>query len=727
MHFEKNRFEIWNPLQHPYKHTLSDFAYSHNAVPWVTTLEGVINAILAVNYPNTEASVATPADLPTGIDTPNIGDVVPTLLDYRVVIDDGDGKGSGYRWEHREGEAAPSWHKIYDMDWGEETIVSNFLTKTQDTYVSKQGQDEIDKDGNAVVGDLSGQFIYGGASANTHLTLYANSGDGVGPNTGFVQIGDQLRPLTTDVFDIGTVAKKFKDLHLSGNAYLKNISIVGDVLTSDTGAFNFGSNTIDTTGKITGGILQSNSFAELAQITTPANAQAGHDRLYFKNDDKLYKLDAAGIEKLVGLEFTSSNDNRLLRSDGATGEKIQESGITVTDSDEVSGVTSLSVDNILVDGSTISTTASDVSLQLTPNGTGTVIVPSLKLTTFLQDSLYVPSVAGDLVARNVKINSANEVTGVSKLYVDTLVLDANEITSTAAGTDLKITPLGGGRLVTKTIVPDLHDSKDLGAVGTRFRNLYLNGNLNDGTDDFPITELMKLREASLGAATGDTLFYNAATSKWEASHPDSEIDHGAIAGLADDDHIQYALLAGRSGGQTLIGSDAAAENLTLESTSNASKGLVLVSDHFAPVLDSGSDLGTALKRFKDIRMSGELKGGRLENFTTGTLPPSSAANIGRAVWNTTTKQIMVDDGVAWQSEGVNRFVGDISFDGIVLTKDVLVSSSVVDARNAIVQLLNNNNDFDRIYCTIKAISATTIRIETNTPLTAGSYRLIVIE
>lgn len=49
-------------------------------------------------------------------------------------------------------------------------------------------------------------------------------------------------------------------------------------------------------------------------------------------------------------------------------------------------------------------------------------------------------------------------------------------------------------------------------------------------------------------------------------------DHGALTGLADDDHTQYALLAGRSGGQTLTGGTAAGENLTLQSTSNETKG-----------------------------------------------------------------------------------------------------------------------------------------------------------
>jgi hypothetical protein len=51
-------------------------------------------------------------------------------------------------------------------------------------------------------------------------------------------------------------------------------------------------------------------------------------------------------------------------------------------------------------------------------------------------------------------------------------------------------------------------------------------------------------------------------------------DHGALSGLADDDHTQYALLAGRAAGQTLSGGTAASEDLTLVSTAHATKGSI---------------------------------------------------------------------------------------------------------------------------------------------------------
>jgi len=58
----------------------------------------------------------------------------------------------------------------------------------------------------------------------------------------------------------------------------------------------------------------------------------------------------------------------------------------------------------------------------------------------------------------------------------------------------------------------------------------------------------------------------------------SVIDHGNLLGLSDDDHTQYMLLAGRSGGQILIGGSGASDDLTFQTTSNASKGSYIFSE-----------------------------------------------------------------------------------------------------------------------------------------------------
>jgi trimeric autotransporter adhesin len=65
------------------------------------------------------------------------------------------------------------------------------------------------------------------------------------------------------------------------------------------------------------------------------------------------------------------------------------------------------------------------------------------------------------------------------------------------------------------------------------------------------------------------------------------IDHSSIANLSADAHTQYALLAGRSGGQTLIGGIAASDTLTLTSTSNGTKGNILIGQSYKETGSNG--------------------------------------------------------------------------------------------------------------------------------------------
>lgn len=72
--------------------------------------------------------------------------------------------------------------------------------------------------------------------------------------------------------------------------------------------------------------------------------------------------------------------------------------------------------------------------------------------------------------------------------------------------------------------------------------------------------------------------YDDAANTITATVLAAAVDHGSLAGLTDDDHAQYGLLAGRAGGQVLRGGSAASEKLVLESTANATKSTVDVRD-----------------------------------------------------------------------------------------------------------------------------------------------------
>jgi hypothetical protein len=66
-----------------------------------------------------------------------------------------------------------------------------------------------------------------------------------------------------------------------------------------------------------------------------------------------------------------------------------------------------------------------------------------------------------------------------------------------------------------------------------------------------------------------------ADPSWQTS-ASGVTDHGLLTGLSDDDHSIYALLAGRAGGQTLIGDTASGGSLTLVSTAHATKGNIIL-------------------------------------------------------------------------------------------------------------------------------------------------------
>lgn len=87
------------------------------------------------------------------------------------------------------------------------------------------------------------------------------------------------------------------------------------------------------------------------------------------------------------------------------------------------------------------------------------------------------------------------------------------------------------------------------------------------------------------------------------SHATTTPDHGNLLGLGDDDHTQYVLEAGRSGGQDIIGGTAASEDLTLESTSHATKGEIIVKDDVMPDVDATIDLGTGANSFQKMHAS----------------------------------------------------------------------------------------------------------------------------
>ena len=311
--FSKHRFQIYNQNQHPYKHSLAEFAYTSNGLPGVTNVEEAVDWLIATIYPLTQSAVNLKTDLPlAGVVTfsgsgvvqsapaafsvddlvfltttgtlppsysPNVvykilsktgagivlgqqngtpitfvpgGSGVHTINSianaFRVVFDDGDGKAAAYRWEKREGDVSPTWYKIYDMDWSQDAILAQFQNVTQDLYAYKKGKNDTDSSGTPLAGLLSGQHIYGGASSGTNLTLHANAGDLPGVHSGEILLDDSAAPTVTNLFDIGTLARRFKNLYLSLSAQVSTLNIASGLITDSTGLISFDNENLFTTG-----------------------------------------------------------------------------------------------------------------------------------------------------------------------------------------------------------------------------------------------------------------------------------------------------------------------------------------------------------------------------------------------------------------------------------------------------------------------------------------------
>lgn len=105
-------------------------------------------------------------------------------------------------------------------------------------------------------------------------------------------------------------------------------------------------------------------------------------------------------------------------------------------------------------------------------------------------------------------------------------------------------------------------------------------------------------------------------------------DHGALTGLADDDHTQYPLGAGRAGGQTLRGGTAAGETLTLQSTAHATRGKLLFGssayDEVGNLLGVGVTSPTAALHLKSGSASAGTAPLKLQDGPLLTTPEAGA-------------------------------------------------------------------------------------------------------
>lgn len=159
--------------------------------------------------------------------------------------------------------------------------------------------------------------------------------------------------------------------------------------------------------------------------------------------------------------------------------------------------------------------------------------------------------------------------------------------------------------------------------------------------------------ATNGGAGADTVIWTFVPSA---------VTHSTLGGLTTGDagHTQLALLAGRAGGQTLIGGINASDNLTLSSTSNGTKGIVTLglatfnetsglitaNGKISSVTDPTSNQDVATKIYVDLAVQGiSFETSKLA--TAAALPANTYANGASGVGATltaTSNGILTIDG-----------------------------------------------------------------------------------
>lgn len=127
--------------------------------------------------------------------------------------------------------------------------------------------------------------------------------------------------------------------------------------------------------------------------------------------------------------LASATDNRVVRMDGTSGGQIQESVVSISDAGATTGITQLDVDNIRIDGNTISSTNGNGDINLTNNGTGKIVMNA------------TTAITGVLDEDNMSSDSPTHVPTQQsvKAYVDAQTIDVAEstfITNTDETADL---------------------------------------------------------------------------------------------------------------------------------------------------------------------------------------------------------------------------------------------------------------------------------------------------
>ena len=247
-------------------------------------------------------------------------------------------------------------------------------------------------DGNVInAADFDGEYdaiesAFNATSGHTHDGAAAEGAPVtvLGPVQDFVASSTEIKPKTDNTLDIGTSALQFKDMYLNGKAFIDGL---GETLLVDTD--------------------KAIQFRDTAlSIKSSTDGQ----------------LD---IDADVELEFVAPT----VDIDASTAVTIDTATLTITGSANVTG--DIDVDNININGNDITSTNTDGAINLTPNGTGSVVISKADINLGNID--------------NTIIGATTPAAGsFTSAVIDNITIDTNTISSTNSNGNITLDPAGTG-------------------------------------------------------------------------------------------------------------------------------------------------------------------------------------------------------------------------------------------------------------------------------------------
>lgn len=217
--------------------------------------------------------------------------------------------------------------------------------------------------------------------------------------------------------------------------------------------------------------------------TTPTILSVGSNGQVLTVDDSETSGVKWGVVAGTGDVSAAANltDNAVVRGDGGA-KGVQDSGILIDDSDVVTGVTQLNVDNLRLDGNIVSSTDTNGNITLSPDGTGvvnTTAALSVKSTTGETDI----TIAGTTIDGSVFLHAEGAVDLgelVIERHTDTAGFGAHQLMARTRGNEASETAVQSGDLLGQTVYLG-HDGTDFAQAA----NIKVEVDTTPGDGDMP--------------------------------------------------------------------------------------------------------------------------------------------------------------------------------------------------------------------------------------------------